>query len=153
MSSPVGELSRFYGLYRGTVVSNKDPLRKRRIKLAVPAVMGQTPTQWAWPVEDAGVKVASPAVGQGVWVMFESGDPSYPIWVGTFGKVVDAKRHVLISPSTSTQENLRFAAFSDSRQELDLVATLIYMGEVLTDYEARISQLEADMPEALNNGL
>jgi hypothetical protein len=142
-----------FGVYRGIVISNKDPLNKRRLKVTVPAGAGGMLGSWAMPLEVASLKVDSPALGQGVWVMYENGDPSYPVWLGTFGKVVDVKRHVLVSPGTSTQENLRFAAFSDGRKELDLVATLVHMGEVLTDYEARISQLEADMPQALNNGL
>lgn len=145
--------NKLLGVYRGTVLSNKDPINKRRLKVTVPAATGDSKGSWAMPLETASLKVASPALGQGVWVMYENGDPSYPIWVGTFGKVVDVKRHVLISPNTNTQENLQFATFSDGRKELDLVATLIHMGEVLTNYETRIAQLEADMPEALNNGL
>jgi hypothetical protein len=153
MSSPVGELKRYYGVYRGTVVSNKDPLNKRRIKATIPSVMGNLATEWAWPIETSSVKVDPPAVGQGIWVMFENGDPSYPLWVGVFGKVVNASKHTLIKPTTSTQEGLQFSTFSDGRKELDLVETLIYMAEVLVDFEQRIAQLEADMPIALQNGL
>jgi hypothetical protein len=153
MGNSVGELTKHHGIYRGTVVSNKDPLSKRRIRVSVPAILGKVPTQWAWPMESASVKAASPAVGQGVWVMFESGDPSYPLWVGVFGKVVNAEKHTLIKPTTSSQEGLQFSSFSDGRKELDLVATLVYMAEVLVDFEARIAQLEADMPLALQNGL
>lgn len=145
--------AKYPGLYRGTVSSNKDPLNKRRLRLVVPAITGDTATNWAWPLETASIKVASPSVNQGVWVMFENGDPSYPIWVGVFGKVIDAKKHAFIEPTTSSQEGLQFSTFSDGRTELDLVATLVYMAEVLLEYESRIAQLEADMPLALQNGL
>lgn len=133
-----------FGIYRGTVFSNKDPLDKRRLRLLVPAVTGTEATNWAWSLETASVKVSSPAVGQGVWVMFENGDPSFPIWSGTFGKVIDAKKHVLIAPSTVTGEYLIEATFSDSKKELDLVATLLHMSATLEDFESRISNVEAN---------
>ena len=141
MANEVGELRRCYGLYRGTVVSTKDPLVKRRIKVVVPAIMGETPTEWAWPVEEAGVKVAPPAVGQGVWVMFENGDPSYPLWLGVFGKVVDSNEHVLITPSTITGTYIEKARFSDGRNELDLIATLKAISDKLDDLEANKSDI------------
>jgi hypothetical protein len=77
---------RFPGIYRGTVVSSKDPLTKRRIKVTVPQVLGEEPTDWSWPMDSAGAYFKPPEVGQGVWVMFEGGDPSFPIWSSTFGK-------------------------------------------------------------------
>lgn len=153
MAGAVGELRRYYGVYRATVVSTKDPLKKRRIKVLVPAIMGTTPTEWAWPIEDAALKSAVPAVSQGVWVMFESGDPSYPLWVGTFGKVVNTKKHVFVNPSTASGEYVIESKFSDGRQEVDLVETLLHMSATLVDFEQRIAQLEADMPLALQNGL
>lgn len=143
----MSEGRRFYGIYRGTVSSIKDPLNKRRIKVILPAVLGESAqTEWAWPLETSGIKSPVPAVNQGVWVMFENGDPSYPIWAGTFGKVVDNSKHVLIKPTKSSSAGLTFTTFSDGVKELDLVATLIAM-------DARIAQLEAQMPLALQNGL
>lgn len=82
----VEKAHRHYGLYRGTVVSNKDPVNQRRLKLLVPAILGDSPTNWAWPLSPSGVLTPAPAVGQGVWVMFENGDPSFPVWLGIFGK-------------------------------------------------------------------
>lgn len=77
---------RFYGLYRGSVYNVKDPLNQRRLRLLVPQVLGEAATEWAWPVDSSGSHQALPAVGQGVWVMFEGGDVAFPIWLGTFGK-------------------------------------------------------------------
>jgi len=77
---------RYYGTYRGTVYSTRDPLNKRRLRVTVPQVLGSAPTEWAWPVDSSGAHQHVPAVGQGVWVTFEGGDPSFPLWTGTFGK-------------------------------------------------------------------
>jgi hypothetical protein len=76
---------RFFGVYRGTVTNSKDPQNKRRIKATVPQVLGTEPTDWAWPTDSSSTYSTPPKIGQGVWVMFEGGDPSFPVWSGTFG--------------------------------------------------------------------
>jgi hypothetical protein len=79
--------SNYYpGVYRGTVFSNKDPLNQGRLRLKVPQLFADSHTEWAWPINISGVQVPLPDVGQGVWVMFEGGDPAYPVWHGVFGK-------------------------------------------------------------------
>src|SRR5262245_2251965 len=79
---------RFYGKYRGTVVSNIDPLQIGRVQVQVPDVLGALPMSWAMPcLPAAGAQMgisALPPVGAKVWVEFERGDPDYPIWVGCF---------------------------------------------------------------------
>lgn len=78
--------TRFYGKYRG-IVSDVDP-GTMRVKALVPAVLGDTETGWAMPcVPYAGPQTGFaflPAVGSGVWIEFEGGDVSYPIWVGGY---------------------------------------------------------------------
>jgi hypothetical protein len=76
--------TRFFGTYRGIVVDNTDPLNRNRLQLKVPQIFGDLSTEWAWPVVPSGVSLVTPAVGEGVWVQFEGGDASFPIWVGTF---------------------------------------------------------------------
>jgi hypothetical protein len=76
---------RFYGVYRGTVTDSKDPDNKRRIKATVPQVLGTESTDWAWPTDSSSTYSTPPKIGQGVWIMFEGGDPSFPTWSGTFG--------------------------------------------------------------------
>jgi uncharacterized protein involved in type VI secretion and phage assembly len=79
--------SRHFGKHRGTVVDNADPTSRGRLKVRVPAVLG-TLELWAMPcVPYAGDGVgllALPEAGTGVWVEFEAGDPSFPIWTGFF---------------------------------------------------------------------
>lgn len=78
---------RRFGKYRGTVVDNQDSTKRGRLQVTVDAVLGSTAV-WAMPcVPYAGDGVglfAMPPVGSGVWVEFEAGDPSFPIWVGCF---------------------------------------------------------------------
>ncbi len=80
------ETTRYVGKYRGTVAENVDPLRMGRIRAHVPDVLGDTPSSWAMPcLPLAGPQMghyAVPPAGAGVWVEFEQGDPSYPIWTG-----------------------------------------------------------------------
>jgi len=78
--------SRFYGKYRG-VVTDVDA-STMRIKAAVPSVLPLGGTGWCMPcVPYAGPQVGFimlPEVGSGVWIEFEGGDVSYPVWVGMF---------------------------------------------------------------------
>lgn len=86
----------FYGKYRGLVTDNEDATKRARLKVTVPAVMGEEEV-WAMPcVPYAGDGVGFftlPEVGTGVWVEFEAGDPSFPIWTGCFwgdGQIPDS---------------------------------------------------------------
>ncbi len=78
--------NRFYGKYRGSV-TDVDPATLR-IKAKVPAVLGEQKTGWAMPcVPYAGPNVGLaflPEEGSGVWIEFEGGDVSYPIWTGCY---------------------------------------------------------------------
>lgn len=78
---------RLFGKYRGVVKDNKDPESLGRLQVTVPAVPGLA-TNWALPCAPyAGKQVgfyAIPPVSAKVWVEFEGGDPSHPIWSGGF---------------------------------------------------------------------
>jgi len=79
--------SRFYGKYRGSV-TDVDTGQPGRIKAKVPAVLGDVETGWCMPCvpyagPDAGLAFL-PEVGSGVWIEFEGGDVSYPIWTGCY---------------------------------------------------------------------
>jgi hypothetical protein len=59
-----------------------------RLQAMVPGVAGFLPSSWAMPcLPLAGINTGFftvPAVGAGVWIEFERGDPDYPIWVGCY---------------------------------------------------------------------
>jgi hypothetical protein len=69
-----------YGLYRGSVLNTADPLMKGRMQVVVPSVSA-APSVWAMPCRDY-KSTAMPPTGSLVWVMFENGDVSYPVWMG-----------------------------------------------------------------------
>lgn len=79
--------NRFFGKYRGTVVANEDKTGRGRLQISVPAVLGDL-QPWALPcVPYAGAGVgfySLPEAGTAIWVEFEGGNPSFPIWVGCF---------------------------------------------------------------------
>jgi hypothetical protein len=79
--------SRYFGKYRGLVDDNADPAQRGRLKVRVPAVLGEV-SLWAMPcVPYAGAGVGLhllPEPGTGIWVEFEAGDPSFPVWTGCF---------------------------------------------------------------------
>src|SRR5215510_2730751 len=76
----------FFGKYRGLVTDNGDPFNRGRIRARVPEVLGDIETGWALPAApyagDGVGTYAVPAVGAGVWIEFEAGDVSNPIWTG-----------------------------------------------------------------------
>jgi phage baseplate assembly protein gpV len=83
--------NRFYGKYRG-VVTDVDAATMR-VKASVPSVLPGAPTGWCAPcVPYAGPQVGFlmlPEVGSGVWVEFEGGDVSFPIWTGCYWSAGD----------------------------------------------------------------
>jgi uncharacterized protein involved in type VI secretion and phage assembly len=75
-----------YGKYRGIVTDNNDPANLGRIRSRVPEVWGDLETGWALPCApysgDGSGAYTVPEPGAGVWVEFEAGDISRPIWSG-----------------------------------------------------------------------
>ena len=80
--------NRFYGKYRGTVTQVQIDNGVPRIKAKVPAVLGDQETGWCLPCvpyagKDAGIAFL-PETDAGVWIEFEGGDVSFPIWAGCY---------------------------------------------------------------------
>jgi hypothetical protein len=74
------------GKHRGVVTHAADPLNLGRVQVSVPSVMAEP--AWALPcVPYSGRKPRKseiPPAGTPVWVEFEGGDVTRPIWVGRF---------------------------------------------------------------------
>jgi hypothetical protein len=102
---------RFYGKYRGIVLNNMDPIQQGRLQAMVPAVLGEIPSGWALPsVPYAGTGAgffAVPMTGAGVWIEFEAGDPSRPIWTGCWWAPGEVPMDEHATPSQPTRKILR----------------------------------------------
>lgn len=94
--------NRYYGIWRGKVEYNQDPLQRGRIKVRINEIYGEfeggevSPTNWWMPTEDlpwaevihpfgGGYDYGSymiPEVGSTCFVVFEKADPNYPMVLG-----------------------------------------------------------------------
>ena len=99
--------SKYYGKYRGFVSDNSDPDQLGRLKVTVPSILGDTITGWALPclpfggLADQGL-FTIPEVDAQVWVEFEEGELSHPIWVGVFWQTSgDAPSEGAVTPPTT----------------------------------------------------
>lgn len=76
----------WHGKYRGSVARVDDPQGLGRIQAYVPRLFGKEASGWAMPCApyagpDQGLFTV-PEPGAGVWIEFEEGDLSRPIWSG-----------------------------------------------------------------------
>jgi len=71
------------GIYRARVEDNNDPLGRGRVQVRVFPMMDGVAKEdlpWAEPCWNGFLKV--PAVGSWVWVMFQEGEITSPVWLG-----------------------------------------------------------------------
>jgi hypothetical protein len=77
---------RYFGKYRALVTDSRgDPKKLGRIKTKVPVIMGEEELGWALPNPPKGGgfdtgQLSLPLRNDYVWIEFEEGDPSRPIW-------------------------------------------------------------------------
>jgi uncharacterized protein involved in type VI secretion and phage assembly len=118
--------NRFYGKYRGTVTDVD--ASTMRVKASVPDVLPMGGSGWAMPcVPYAGPQVGFimlPEVGSGVWIEFEQGDVSYPIWAGCYWSAGDvpssasatAKAIITSSGSLTLDDDAQSVTLADANQ-------------------------------------
>ena len=76
----------FYSIYPAQVVENQDPKDMNRVLLRIPIIHGNnTGVTWAYPAgfpfgKDYGLNYIPP-VGEWVWVQFQMGRLSNPVWL------------------------------------------------------------------------
>ena len=122
-------VDRFYGKYRGLVADNNDPMSLGRIQARVPEVLGETQSGWALPCAPyAGTGAGLftiPPVGAGVWIEFEAGDVSRPVWVGAWWSTGEVPLDAAGAPAQPTTKILRsdfglLVALDDTAQTITI---------------------------------
>jgi uncharacterized protein involved in type VI secretion and phage assembly len=102
---------RHYGKYRGLITDVQDPQKAGRVKVKVPEVLGDVETGWALPCTPyAGPNTGLytiPPVNAAVWVEFEGGDVSRPIWSGGWWGPNEAPGSPTSSTPSPTRRELR----------------------------------------------
>lgn len=66
------------GIYKALVVSAADPHQRRRITARIPQILGPQTSPWCTPVD---ITSPVPNPGDFVWVMFEGGDLTKPVYL------------------------------------------------------------------------
>jgi hypothetical protein len=121
-------LDRFYGKYRGLVAQNVDPLSLGRLQALVPEVLGEVPSGWALPCAPyAGTACglfAIPPIGAGVWIEFEAGDVSRPVWTGAWWASGEIPMDEKGAPAQQTTKILR--------SDLGLIVSLDDVAQTIT---------------------
>jgi len=109
---------RYYGTYRGIVVSNIDETNRGLIFVSVPAISGDDVLAYeAFPkMPFAGADHGMffpPEEGETIYVQFENGGPQFPIYEGGWWKSPnDTAGSVALDPTTTPPASiLRLAPF------------------------------------------
>jgi hypothetical protein len=81
------EIGKYYGKFRAIVKKIDDPEKLGRIKVKCPDIYGNSLSPWAWPSFQYGGSdeigmFGIPPEGSGVWIEFEQGCTTNPIWSG-----------------------------------------------------------------------
>jgi Type VI secretion system/phage-baseplate injector OB domain len=122
-------IDRFYGKYRGVVADVNDPLQVGRLQARVPEVLGEAQSGWALPCAPYGGASCGlftiPPVGAGVWIEFEAGDPSRPVWTGTWWGTGDVPSDEQGATAQTTTKILRsefglIVSLDDSKKSITL---------------------------------
>ena len=99
-------MAQIFGKFRGVVIDNVDPTAIGRVQVTVPSIDGFFPS-FAMPCSpfagpDVGLCLIPP-VGANVWVEFEGGDVSLPIWSGCFWGAGEYPAEALVTPPDQVQ--------------------------------------------------
>jgi hypothetical protein len=93
-------MGRSRDVYRAVVDENHDPQRRCRLQVSVPGVgVSSTWAEACLPPVPM-VLLALPEVGSTVWVQFEGGDRSRPVWTGVVWETALAANQTITSAAS-----------------------------------------------------
>jgi hypothetical protein len=109
------ELKRICCKQRGIVLNNVDPLQIGRLQVSVPSVTDQALFAMpAVPYAGPGVGfLALPPIGANVWVDFERGDITLPVWSGCFWNAGEIPTEAAGQPSRKVLKTDRVTLILD----------------------------------------
>ena len=114
-----------YGLYRAKVVERDDERQRGRIKVQIPSVSGEGKSQWVeacmYTAYDGGGDISVPKVGDTVWIAFEEGDITRPVYVGNFFSAFK-------TPLKNYDQDTRVISWDNCRIEMKEEHLLITVG-------------------------
>lgn len=114
-----------YGLYRAKVVERDDERQRGRIKVQIPSVSGEGKSQWVEAcmntAYDGGGDISIPKVGDTVWIAFEEGDITKPVYVGNFFSAFK-------TPLKNYDQDTRVISWDNCRIEMKEEHLLITVG-------------------------
>jgi len=159
--------SRYYGKYRGLVSDNQDPNNLGRVKARVSEVLGEVETGWALPCAPYAGNgegfFSIPPLGAGVWIEFEAGDVSRPIWTGCWWGANQVPANEQGAPATPPLKIWRsqaglLVALDDQSQTLtvsdqggqNLITIKVQQGQITVQATAKVV-VEAPQIELVEN--
>jgi deoxyribose-phosphate aldolase len=89
--------------------------------------------------------------------MYEGGDPSYPLWVGTYGKKVPGKRVnvKVLSDSvslTGLDTHVITERINNGTTEVDLVATILALANKVKTLETNLAAVKSTLGTRTTSG-
>lgn len=118
-------LGLFLSIYRALVTNNDDPENMGRIQVIIPGIIEEDLNLWILPAGNFGGKNygvhVMPPIGSVVYIQFEMGDPSKPLWIHGYhgqGEIPDEygrpEHYWFMTPGGATVE------IDDGKQEITI---------------------------------
>lgn len=130
---------KFFGKFRAYVIDVDDPEERGRIRVMCPDVLGEYASDWcemcASGVQQHTGDIIIPEVGESVWVEFEEGDPTYPVYLGSWYFSRKTPFHKESDYATALQKG-RVIGYKGSKIEMDKQGSMTL---VSSDHEAGLN--------------
>jgi hypothetical protein len=103
------------GMYQAVVAQTSDPLRRGRIQVRCPQILGNALSAWALPSEPP---ATLPNIGDTVWFEFAGGDISKPVYIWS-GSIKELTADKITTGTLQTGTKITAGDPNGSRLEID----------------------------------